>query len=354
VKVVDSLMIVSNNTGGHATVNTNDFQPGITQMFRENSSYYLLGYQSSHPENDGSMRRIEVKVGRPGLTARARGLVESASAKKAAKAAADPASSDVEALATILPKTDLPLRLVAAPFAVPGRATATVTIALGLKQPAQADRMTDEVQLLVKAFTPEGTAVSSAEQTVPVAVPPARRGSEFTRYEVLTRMDLKPGRHELRISTHSSAFDLQGSVYADVEVPDFAKAPLSMSGVILSAAPGLTVAPAQALAAIVPVRPTTERAFARSDRVSAFFRVYQGGNGRPAPVTLATRIVDGQGGRVLEKAEAVGGESFGAGRALERTLQLPLAQLAPGEYLLSFEATRDKATVRRDVRFTVR
>jgi VWFA-related protein len=349
---VDWLQTVSNNTGGHATINTNDFGPGITQMFRENSSYYLLAYRPSHPDNDGSVRRIEVKVNRPGVTARTRSRVESDTEASAAKAAAG--SADVKALAAILPKADLPLRLVAAAFAVPGKQTATVTLALGLRQPAQTQRMTDEVRVLVKAFTPEGAERESADQTIAITVPPARRGSEFTRYEALTRMDLKPGRYELRVSTHSSAFDLQGSVYADVDVPDFAKAPLSMSGVVLGATPGLAAAPADALGAIVPVSPTAEREFARIDRVAAFLRVYQGSKNRLAPVKLTTRIVDGHGANALENSETLGVDRFPTARAAESRFTLPLAQLSPGEYLLTFEAALDKTTARRDVRFKVR
>jgi hypothetical protein len=172
---LDWLTTVSNNTGGHATTGTNDFGPGITQMFRENSSYYLLAYRPSHPENDGSLRRIEVKVNRPGVTARTRSRVESETEASAAKAAAG--SPDVKAMAAILPKTDLPLRLAAASFATPGKQTATVTLALGLRQPAQTQRVADEVQVLVKAFTPEGTERDSTAQTIAITVPPARRAS---------------------------------------------------------------------------------------------------------------------------------------------------------------------------------
>jgi hypothetical protein len=352
---VEFLQTVSENTGGKAIVNTNDFEPGITQMFRENSSYYLLGYQPANVKADGTFRRINVKVNRPGVEVRTRKNYIAPKPPPAPDAkAAPPPSPAVKALAEILPKSDLPLRVSVAPFAVPGKQTSTVTLVLGLRQPVQTQRMTDEVQVLVKAFTPEGTERDSADQTVAVTVPPVRRGSEFTRYEVLTRMDLKPGRYELRISTHSAAFDKQGSVYADVEVPDFAKAPVSMSGVVLSATPGLTVAPAEALSAIIPVLPTTAREFARGDRVAAFLRVYQGGGGRLAAVTLAGRIVDGQGAVVQEKTDTLGVESFGPSRAVDCSLPLPLAQLAPGEYLMSFEAARDKTTVRRDVRFKVR
>src|SRR5262249_55024642 len=63
--VVSFLQAVSDNTGGHAIVNTNDLGPGIQQIFRENSSYYLVGYKPADMKADGSIKRLEVKVDRP-------------------------------------------------------------------------------------------------------------------------------------------------------------------------------------------------------------------------------------------------------------------------------------------------
>src|SRR4029450_10101846 len=41
----DFLRNVAVGTGGRAVVDTNDFKPGVDAIFRENSSYYLIGYQ---------------------------------------------------------------------------------------------------------------------------------------------------------------------------------------------------------------------------------------------------------------------------------------------------------------------
>src|SRR6185369_15193533 len=42
---LDLVEMMAANTGGHAVVNSNTFEEGIAQVFRENSSYYLLGFQ---------------------------------------------------------------------------------------------------------------------------------------------------------------------------------------------------------------------------------------------------------------------------------------------------------------------
>ena len=60
----DEYLTVADNTGGRAIVATNDFTPGIRRIFTENSSYYLLAYQPTHADEDGTFRRIAVKVQR--------------------------------------------------------------------------------------------------------------------------------------------------------------------------------------------------------------------------------------------------------------------------------------------------
>ena len=98
---------------------------------------------------------------------------------------------------------------------------------------------------------------------IPITVPAARTDSDITRYEVLARVELpKPGKNQVRLSAHSAAADTRGSVYVDVDVPDFRKEKLSLSGVVLnSALPSAPVAPARALRDVVPLAPTSERAF---------------------------------------------------------------------------------------------
>ena len=67
----DFLFSVSSNTGGTPIVNRADYESAIAEVFRENSSYYLLGYEPTSG-NDGKYHGLEIRVNRPGLTVRAR------------------------------------------------------------------------------------------------------------------------------------------------------------------------------------------------------------------------------------------------------------------------------------------
>jgi hypothetical protein len=61
----DFLFNVSASTGGTPIVNRSDYENAIAEVFRENSAYYLLGYEPT-TASDGKFHGIEVKVNRPG------------------------------------------------------------------------------------------------------------------------------------------------------------------------------------------------------------------------------------------------------------------------------------------------
>ena len=47
-------------------------------------------------------------------------------------------------------------------------------------------------------------------------------------------LDLPPGRYQLRVAAREANGGAVGSVFTDLEVPDFSKEPLAMSGILLS------------------------------------------------------------------------------------------------------------------------
>jgi VWFA-related protein len=353
----ESYLTVAENTGGYAVVNTNDFQPGIRRIYLESSSYYLLAYQPTRDIADGTFRRLTITVrNRPDVEIVARRNYWAPRARPADAPPKEPPPPEVASMSGLLPNAELKLRATAAAFAVPGTGKAVVALALGVRQPALASRTPDIVEILVKAFTADGDERGSETQMIPIAVPAARSGADISRYDVLARLELpKPGKYELRLSAQSGISNTRGSVYVDVDVPDFRRDRLSLSGVMLNASPGSgPVAPARALNDLTPLTPTTERTFGTGDLVTAFFRLYQGGNDRLAPVTIETQIVDAAGKAVLETSEAVEAARFGDGRAADHRFRLPLSTFTAGEYLLTFEATLGKAVVRRDVRLQIR
>jgi hypothetical protein len=225
-------------------------------------------------------------------------------------------------------------------------------VAVGVRRPAPDGPLRERVELLAKLLTLDAKTVASVQQEARLDLAPEPADVEF---ELLSRLDAKPGRYQLRVSVRSATLDETGSVYADVTIPDFAKQPLSLSGVVLGATPPPKSAPRQALAALLPVIPTTKRAFTAVDQAGAFVRVYQGGKGPPAPVEIRVGILDGQGNQVTARTDQLSAARFNRQRAADYTYQLPLETLQPGPHLLTITASSGIATsARADLRFRVR
>ena len=58
----DTLYALAKDTGGKALFDYNDLSLGIVQAAESMTSYYILGYYSTHPANDGKFRRVKVSL----------------------------------------------------------------------------------------------------------------------------------------------------------------------------------------------------------------------------------------------------------------------------------------------------
>jgi len=218
-----------------------------------------------------------------------------------------------------------------------------------VRQPSQPRRVEHRVELLTSAFDPDGRARGSRRQTARVVLLPTY--GESAEYEVLSRIELKPGRYSLRVAAHNDNLDLSGSVYFDVDVPDFTKDALSASGVAITRTPGGFVAPRDALDDLLPLLPTTARAFDATDEVGGFMRIYQGGRDPLQPVAISLAIVDARGREVHQASATIAAAPFNRDRAADFRFEIPVVDLPPGEYLATVTARMGDTSVRRDVRF---
>ena len=350
---IDEYLTVADYTGGHAVVNTNDFVPGVKRIFTENSSYYLLAYQPTKDLADGTFRRITVKVkGRDDVEIVTKRNYWAPRAPKPGEPEKPPPSEAVKAMAGLLPDSRLALRATAASFAGTGDAFGTIAMSVGIRQPAFANRTSETVELLIRSFTTTGDPKAGDDLVIPITVPAAKADADITRYEVLARIDVaKPGPYHLRLSAHSDASDVRGSVFVDVEVPDFKKDKVSLSGVVVNLATGTTpVAPLRLLRDVTPLVPTTERTFASSDIVTALVRAYQGGTDKIVSIPMKVSLQDAAGKNVFNNTDTLAPERF-VDRSADYQFRLPLDQLQAGEHLLTIETSVGKNSIRRDMRF---
>jgi hypothetical protein len=228
-----------------------------------------------------------------------------------------------------------------------------VAIVLGIVQDVETGdtRQIEKIDFLIDAFGTDGSSKSAHGLSGAVTLKPNVKGK--VGYEVLSRIDLKPGRYQLRLSAHLPSQDKSGSIYYDVDVPDFWKGALVMSGAMLSVTPSLHAAPVAKLADLMPIVPTTSRYFETTDQVTAFVKLYQP-KGSLKPVVLTTKVIDSKGADVLNKVTTLPVSGFDANPSMPYRFAVPVAGLKPGAYLLTFDASVGTVAAKRDIRFHVK
>jgi VWFA-related protein len=348
----DDLAVLADLTGGRTVMNTGAPEAQLPALFAESHSYYLLAFAPVDPKASSRLHKIDVKVDRPGVTVRTRSGYYAGEQRAPDRGATAVSPEATAALDGVLPQSDLPLSVNVAPFATPGAAESAVAVVLGVRQqiPPDGGQRNWTVKVLAAAFDRNGRAVQSETQTVGVTPHVDAAGS--MPYEVVSRLALKPGRYEVRVALDAAASG-HASVYTYVDVPDFSRQPLSLSGIVLASSPAILSTSKQALANLLPVVPTAQRHFARTDRVTAFLRVYQEA-GKPAqPVDVAVRIVDASDRVLMNVVAPLIADRFAGNRGADYRVELPIEPLGKGEYLFVIEATQGQHTARRGVRFTV-
>ncbi|MGH9476558.1 MAG: VWA domain-containing protein [Terriglobales bacterium] len=68
----ETISNLATGTGGRAFLNSNDFGRVYTQVQHDTRSYYLIGYSSNNPAEDGKYRKIRIVVHRPNVGVSAR------------------------------------------------------------------------------------------------------------------------------------------------------------------------------------------------------------------------------------------------------------------------------------------
>ena len=364
----DSLRTMSDETGGFAVVNRNDFENAFQRIVDDNSSYYVMGYYSTNERRDGRFRRIEVRVkDRPGLVVRARkGYVAPRGRAPETKAAAKDAPS-VElkaALESPLPLPELPLAVTAAVFKGPAAKGSVVisTFIHGASLPfaEEAGMFKNDLEVLGIATDDKGKSFTTDRNTVNLNMKPDTANRvRATGFRVIQSLDLQPGRYLLRVAVREANTRKAGMVTYDLDVPDFTKAPLTMSGVALTSAmsgAAPTIRPKDPLEKLLPGPLTTYREFPQVDELALFTEIYD--NVKQPHKTEIVATVRAEGGTSVfetreehdssELAGAAGGYGFQA--------RVPLKGLAPGLYVLRIEATariNDRPTASQETVFRV-
>ena len=345
----DSLRVLSDETGGFATVNTNDVAGAFGRIVEDNSSYYTLAYYPSNTKRDGKFRKIEVRVSRPDLKVRARKgyLAPDGKDRKEDKSDWTGPSELRTAMINPLPVSGLTMDVFAASFkgtSKKGSVLVAVEMPGDVFSFSEEDgRFVDQVEVYVVALDRSGRGSDTDRQVLNLKLRPATREAVVANgMRVLFRLDLDPGHYQLRTAAWETGNESSGTVHYELEVPDFSNEPLEMSGLVLTSASAsriFTPRGDEELKEVLPAPPTAKREFLPGDELALFVDIYDNVTKTPHGVNVTTTI-RGDGGVVFQaEDERSSDELAGARGSYGHGLRIPLNRnMAPGLYVLRVEA----------------
>lgn len=240
-----------------------------------------------------------------------------------------------------------------------------VAVALEITAPtsvlSEADgKLHDDVSYKVLAVSQQtGKVTSRVSREASLALKPVASATgplpPVVSYEIPISLDLAPGSYQLRASASSGKLGIGGSVYLTLDVPDFSRRGLALSGVVLGYSDGDRVpvasAPVDATGTtpppLVPFAPTLDRVFRTTDTLRLFCRVH-----RASPqdaIHVDIDVVGADDRTVTSSAYDLGPE---ASDEIDHTLSL--AALTAGPYRLRVSAVHGGAVARQEIGFAVR
>jgi hypothetical protein len=198
---------------------------------------------------------------------------------------------------------------------------------------------TNDLEVVVTASNYGGKSFPGDRATLalalkPDSVPRLRAGG----FRILNQIDLPPGRYQLRVAAREGNTKRAGSVVYDLDVPDFSKEKLSISGLALtSATSGLvpTARPKDPLAKMLPGPMTTFRDFIVGDEIALFAEIYDNSGRQPHKVDIEASLRAEGGQAVFQtREERDSSELAGGPGGYGFMARVPLKDVPPGLYVL--------------------
>lgn len=350
----DSLRVLSEQTGGFASVSSNDFRPAFQRIVEENSSYYLLGYHPTNEKRNEGFRRIVVRLTRPGLAVKARAGYSGSSGKpskdakeKKVEATTGTSKELRETLDNPLPTPDFRFAVFAAPMKGTGKKAAIAVVSqfdgrdMAFRQGAA--RRTNALEVSYVAVNSEGKVAGGNREIIDLTVKPDTYKKVLeSGFRLQSRFELPPGSYQLRVGAREAGGGRLGSVYYDLVVPDFTERDLDMSGLVLTSKSAAAVPTAGAipeLGDVLGAPPTTARTFRTGDELAVFAEIYDNEARRKHTVEVSTKLQAEGTTPVFSNTESRSSEELGGSRGgYGHVARIPLSGLAPGLYVLRVEA----------------
>jgi VWFA-related protein len=232
----ETLSTLSSDTGGKAFFDSNDFSGVFSQVQKDSSAYYVLGFTSNNPLKDGKFRRLKVQVNRSDLKLDFRaGYYAGRDFEHLNRADREQQLEDE--LDAQLPRVDVPLYAGAAYFR---QDDAHYYLAVSLVIPGsqipfvtEKDKDNATIDIIGEALGGGKLRVGQLRDTVKLAVESTQQVRR-KNVQYNTGFVLAPGSYHLKFVIRENQTGRMGSFETDVQIPDLRKMPLKMSSVVLS------------------------------------------------------------------------------------------------------------------------
>jgi VWFA-related protein len=370
----DTLATLSSDTGGKAFFDSNDFSGIFSQVQKDSSAYYVLGFTSNNPSKDGRFRRLRVQVNRPELKLDFRaGYYAGRDFEHLNRTDREQQLEDE--LDAPLPRVDVPLFAGAAYFrqddshyylavslVIPGSQIPFVT---------EKDKDNAAIDIIGEALAGAKLRVGQLRDTVKLVVESTQQVRR-KNVQYNTGFVLAPGSYHLKFVVRENRTGRMGSFETDVQIPDLRKMPLRMSSVVLSSlrAPATSKkgGPNPLVRDQIELVPNITHVFAPDQHLYLQYEVYDAAKGKnPAPpafngqneaakdppaakpardsVRVLTSIEFLQGtAKIYESKPVVANDVTAPERkAVIFQIDLPLQALKPGLYLCQVNVIDDVA-----------
>jgi VWFA-related protein len=359
-----NLTALADVTGGFSLANSNNYEAAFERLVRENSTYYVLGFNSSYEARDGRRVPLQIRVKRPGLQVNAiDGYLAPSNRPTERRAAPGVFAAVWDAVASPLTTSGVPMRVFAAGYR--GRdkdATVAVVLEISASRLNLVERdgaHRGDLDVVFAVTDAKNKKRPLIRHRAAIALKPAtyervRSGA----IRLVSQLALPEGRYQIRVSAGGES--VAGSVVYDLHVPDF-RDDFSMSGISITseqARETITVSPPYPrLQVPLPWAPTTAREFVSDDTLALYGEVYENRR-RPHTVTVAFELRDAGGRRVSREVTERPVTARPSAVSVHRfSPTIRLQQLMPGAYTLLVEASSSldgNRSERREIPILVR
>jgi VWFA-related protein len=321
---METLRSLASQTDGRAIVNSNDFASGMKQMVRDTSAYYLLGYASTQAPTDGNFHPITVRVRRPGVQVRARRGYWAATTADVARATRTPGPAAPKAVTAAIEAVSESSRVriirtwIGTSRAENGRTR--VTFVWEPTPDVAGERREAPARVALTAIAKDGSPVFRGRVPDMTSAPGGARAPARATFVV------PPGSVQLRVSVEGASSQVLDSETREISVPDLTGPQILGTPAVLRARNAREL---QQLKNDPDAVPHAMREFARSERLLVRVPAYgPGDTALPVSVHLLNRS-----GKSMSEVPTTESGLSGI-----QQIDLPLAGLAPGEYVLEIKS----------------